>query len=37
VKPLDDLLHLSPKAAPIQEAIDLVKDKPLKAAVAPER
>jgi hypothetical protein len=36
-KPLDDLLHLPPEAAPVQEAIDLVKDKPLKAAVAPEQ
>jgi hypothetical protein len=32
-KPLDNLLHLPPKAAPVQEAIDLVEDKPLKAAV----
>jgi hypothetical protein len=36
-KPLDDLLHLPPEASPIQEAIDLVKDKPLEAAVAPEQ
>jgi hypothetical protein len=36
-KPLADLLHLPPEAAPIQEAINLVKDKPLKAAVAPEQ
>jgi hypothetical protein len=35
-KPLDDLLHLPPEAAPVQEAIDLVKDEPLKAVVAPE-
>ncbi len=27
------MLHLPPKAAPVQEAIDLVEDKPLKAAV----
>jgi hypothetical protein len=32
-KPLDNLLHLPPEAAPIQKAIDLVEDKPLKAAV----
>ncbi len=32
-KPLDDLIYLPPKAAPIQEAINLVKDKPLKVAV----
>jgi hypothetical protein len=36
-KLLDDLLHLPPKAAPVQEAIDLIKDKPLEAAVAPEQ
>jgi hypothetical protein len=35
-KPLDDLLHLPPKAAPVQKAINLVKDKPLKAAVSQE-
>jgi hypothetical protein len=32
-KPLDNLLHLPPEAAPIQKAISLVEDKPLKAAV----
>jgi hypothetical protein len=32
-KPLDNLLHLPPKAAPVQEAINLVEDKPLEAAV----
>jgi hypothetical protein len=32
-KPLDNLLHLPPKAAPVQKAINLVEDKPLKAAV----
>jgi hypothetical protein len=32
-KPLDNLLHLPPGAAPVQEAIDLVEDKPLEAAV----
>ncbi len=32
-KPLDNLLHLPPEAAPVQEAINLVEDKPLKAAV----
>jgi hypothetical protein len=36
-KPLDDLLHLPPETAPVQEANDLVKDKPLEAAVAPEQ
>jgi hypothetical protein len=36
-KPLDDMLHLPPKAAPVQEAIDLIKDKPLEAAVALEQ
>jgi prophage DNA circulation protein len=35
--PLDDLLHLPPKAAPVQEAIDLIKNKPLEAAVTPEQ
>jgi hypothetical protein len=35
-KLLDDLLYVPPKATPIQEAIDLVKDKPLKAVVALE-
>jgi hypothetical protein len=33
---LGDLLYLPPEAAPIQEAINLVKDKPLKAAVSTE-
>jgi hypothetical protein len=32
-KPLDNLLHLPPEAKPTQEAINLVEDKPLKAAV----
>ncbi len=32
-KPLDNLLHLPPEAAPVQEAIDLVEDKPLEATV----
>ncbi len=36
-KPLEDLLYLPPKAAPVQEAIDLIKDKPLKAAVASKQ
>jgi hypothetical protein len=33
MKPLDNLLHLPPEAAPVQKAIDLVKEKPLEAAV----
>jgi hypothetical protein len=33
VKPLDNLLHLPTKAAPVQKAINLVEDKPLEAAV----
>jgi hypothetical protein len=36
-KLLDNLLHLPPEAAPVQEAIYLVEDKPLEAAVAPEQ
>jgi hypothetical protein len=36
-KPLDNLLHLPPKAAPIQEVINLVEDKSLEATVAPEQ
>jgi hypothetical protein len=32
-KPLDNLLHLPPEAAPVQKAIDLVEEKPLEAAV----
>jgi hypothetical protein len=32
-KPLDNLLHLPPEAAPVQKATDLVEDKPLEAAV----
>jgi hypothetical protein len=32
-KPLDNLLHLPPEAAFVQEAINLVEDKPLKATV----
>ena len=34
-KLLEDLLHQPPKAAYVQEAINLVKDKPLKAAIVP--
>jgi hypothetical protein len=36
MKPLDNLLHLPIKAAPVQEAINLVEDKPLKDAVTLE-
>jgi hypothetical protein len=32
-KPLDNLLHLPPEAAPVQEVIDLIEEKPLEAAV----
>jgi hypothetical protein len=35
-KPLDNLLHLPPEAAPVQKAIHLVEDKPLEAAVCVE-
>jgi hypothetical protein len=36
-KPLDNLLYLPPEAVPVQEAIGLVEDKPLQAAVTLEQ